>query len=169
MMKKIIIFVVLTLSFSVFSDGAFVTMSLGPDIPVKEATNAYNSARFRMNMELGSRNFTFLIQPSFGNSVSAVFVGGRFMYPIPIGDAPLFFVPDFGAGVDLGFDGDTMGVAMDTKLGIRIFYEFYESMALVIRPVGLNIRFFNIWMGDRANQTSVSINYELQFGFTYFF
>ena len=169
MMKKIVIFVVLVWSIPVFSSGAFVTMGIGPDIVVKEAPNAYNSARFRMNMEIGSRHFAFLIQPSFGNSVSAVFVGGRFMYPIAIGDAPLFFVPDFGAGLDLGFDSSTMGIAMDTKLGVRVFYEFYDGMAVVLRPVGISVRFFNIWMGDRSNQTDVSVNYEIQLGFTYFF
>ena len=61
-----------------------------------------------------------------------------------------------------------MGIAMDSKLGVRVFYEFYEGMALVVRPVGLDLRFFNIWMGDRPNQTSVSVNYEIQLGFTYF-
>ena len=99
-MKKLLLFVGILLSGSIFAEGAFLTMSLGPDLVVQKAENGFQSARFRLNTEIGSKNFAFLIQPSFGSNVSAVFVGARFMYPIPMGDAPLFVVPDFGTGVD---------------------------------------------------------------------
>lgn len=151
------------------AQGAYFHFSFGPDAQVKKATNGYQKTRFRTNFELGSRNFGFVLQPAFGNGATSLFIAPKFMMPFQIGSNPLFIIPDFTPGFDFGFAGGDVGLAMDLKFNLRAFYEFQRGLAITFKPFGLGIRPFNIWFGSPANQTKLSVTYEIQFGFAYFF
>ncbi|MEI6079661.1 MAG: hypothetical protein WCQ53_03370 [bacterium] len=168
-MRKILIILVLMLSGSLFAQDTFFNFGIGPDFMVKSAPSGYNSARFRMELELGERYFGFVVQPAFGNDATSVFFGPRLMLPFQVGSHPIFIIPDFTPGVDFGFGNDTVGLALDFKFGLRLFYEFAQGMAISFRPFGMSLRPFNVWFGNTPNQTQISVTYEMSFGFAYFF
>jgi hypothetical protein len=153
----------------VHAQSAFVNVGIGPDIQVKSVSQSYDSTRFRMEVELGEKNFGFTLQPAFGDGAFSLFLGPRFMLPIQIGKLPLFIIPDFTIGPDFGFGYDTVGLAIDLKFGFRAFYEFADGMAVTFRPFGMTLRPFNVWFGPTPNQTQMSVTYEMSFGFAYFF
>ena len=153
----------------VYAQSAFVNVGLGPDIQVKSVAQSYDSTRFRMEVELGEKNFGFTLQPAFGNDAFSLFLGPRLMLPIQIGVLPLFIIPDFTVGPDIAFANDTIGFAVDIKFGFRAFYEFRDGMAISFRPFGLTLRPFNVWFGSTPNQSQMSVTYEMSFGFAYFF
>ena len=155
---------------STYAQDAFFNMALGPDISVVNKENSsLTTAKFRLNLEIGTKNLGFVLQPSFGSGYTSLFLGPRFMLPIQVGDKALFIVPDSAIGIDFSFDDSDLGTALDIKFGVRLFYEIQDGMALSFRPFGLNIRPFNIWYGSRGNQVGLVLRYELMMGFAYFF
>lgn len=168
-MFKLILILFLSAPVVLDAQSAFFNFGIGPDFQVKSVPNSYNSARFRMEAEIGEKNFGFTAQPAFGNGAFSLFLGPRLMAPFQIGSEPLFVIPDLTVGVDFGFGHDTVGLALDIKTGFRLFYEFTKGMALSFRPFGLSLRPFNTWFGNYPNQSQISVTYELSFGFAYFF
>ncbi len=168
-MRKYIIVIILIFSGSMFAQDTFFNFSVGPDIVVKKSPSGYDSARFRMEAELGERYFGFVIQPAFGNDAFSLFFGPRFMLPFQIGSHPFFIIPDFTPGFDFGFANTTVGLAMDLTFGFRLFYEFKQGMAVSFRPFGMTLRPFNVWFGNTPNQSQISVLYQMNVGFTYFF
>jgi hypothetical protein len=168
-MLRFLLGLLLCASTTVYAQSAFVNVGIGPDIQVKSVAQGYDSTRFRMEVELGEKNFGFTIQPAFGNDAFSLFLGPRLMLPYQIGKQPLFIIPDFTVGPDFGFGHDTVGFAVDVKFGFRAFYEFREGMAISFRPFGMTLRPFNVWFGATPNQSQLSVTYEMSFGFAYFF
>jgi hypothetical protein len=167
-MKKILFLLVFVPS-TLFSQGAYFNFSIGPDVQVKKVVNSYSKTRFRTNFEIGSKNFAFAFQPAFGNDSVSLFLAPKFMIPLQIGSNPLFIIPDFTPGFDFGFSNGDVGFAIDIKFYLRAFYEFKPGMAITFTPFGLSLRPVNVWFGSRPNQTQLSVVYELAFGYAYFF
>lgn len=168
-MRRYLIALAFLCSTGAFAQDAYFNFSLGPDIQVKQVESGYTDTRLRLEFELGEKNFGFVFQPSFGNDVFALFLGPRLMLPLQIGSSPLFIIPDVTVGPDFGFAHDTVGLALDFKLGFRAFYEFAKGFAVSFRPFGVTLRPFNTWFGTYPNQTKLSVTYEMQFGIAYFF
>ncbi len=168
-MRKIFLAVVLLSAFGLYAQDTYVNFGLGADVPVKKVTNGYQNTRFRMDIELGERYFGFVLQPAFGGGAFSLFMGPRFMLPFQVGSRPLFIIPDFTVGADFGFGHGTVGLGLDFKFGFRAFYEFKEGMAISFRPFGMSLRPFNVWFGGTPNQSQMSVVYEINIGFAYFF
>jgi len=165
-----ILFIIQLFLNATYSQDAFFNLAFGPDIGVIDKENSkLTDTRFRINMEIGTRNIGFVFQPSFGSGYTSIFLGPRFMIPFQVGSKALFIVPDSAVGVDFSFDDKVLGTALDIKFGFRVFYEIQNSMAISFRPFGLNIRPFNVWYGSTPNQFGLVLRYELMLGFTYFF
>lgn len=168
-MKKLLVMALLFGSIGLFAQDTYINFGLGSDIPVKKIDGGYSKSRFRMEVEVGERNFGFVAQPAFGNGAFSLFLGPRLMLPFQIGSRPFFIIPDFTVGPDFGFGNDTVGMALDFKLGFRLFYEFSEGKAISFRPFGMTIRPFNVWFGNTPNQEHIAVVYEINAGFAYFF
>ncbi|MFH1223625.1 MAG: hypothetical protein V1647_04710 [Pseudomonadota bacterium] len=168
-MRRFLVILAFLGSSALFAQDTFFNFALGGDFMVTRAQSGYDSARFRMELELGEKNYGFVLQPAFGNDVTSLFLGPRLMLPFQIGSRPLFIIPDFTIGVDFGFGNDTIGMALDLKFGFRVFYEFTQGFALSVRPFGLALRPFNVWFGNTPNQTHISVAYEINAGIVYFF
>ena len=168
-MKKILCLAAFLFAVSLYAQDTYVNFGIGADVPVKKVNNGYQSSRFRMELELGERYFGFVAQPAFGDDAFSLFLGPRLMLPFQIGSRPIFIIPDFTAGLDFGFGHSTVGLGLDFKLGFRTFYEFREGMAISFRPFGMSIRPFNVWFGGTSNQSQISVMYEINVGFAYFF
>jgi len=168
-MNRYLLVLAFLFSTALLAQDTFVNFAVGPDIQVKSVENGYNSTRFRMEAELGEKNFGFVLQPAFGDDVFSLFLGPRLMLPLQIGSRPIFIIPDLTVGGDFGFGHDTVGFALDFKVGFRVFYEFARGFAATIRPFGLSLRPFNVWFGNTPNQVQLSAVYEMSFGLAYFF
>jgi hypothetical protein len=168
MLRFLLGFLICT-SATVNAQSTFLNVGIGPDIQVKSVESGYSSSRFRMEVELGEKNFGFTLQPAFGNDAFSLFLGPRLMLPFQVGTQPLFIIPDFTVGPDFGFANSTVGIALDFKFGFRAFYEFADGMAISFRPFGMTLRPFNVWFGNTPNQIQMSVTYEMSFGFAYFF
>ncbi len=168
-MKKILCALVFLFTVGLYAQDTYFNFGLGADVPVKKVNNGYQGSRFRMELELGERYFGFVAQPAFGNDAFSLFLGPRLMLPFQIGSRPIFIIPDFTTGIDFGFANSTVGLGLDFKFGFRAFYEFREGMAVSFRPFGMSIRPFNVWFGGTPNQSQISVMYEINAGFAYFF
>ncbi|MBN1114982.1 MAG: hypothetical protein JXA66_06540 [Oligoflexia bacterium] len=168
-MRSYILLVLFVFSGYLGAQDAFFNLSIGPDMPIHDVPNSVQGTRFRMNFEVGGKHLGFVLQPAFGQDVNSVMFGPRFMVPFQIGSQPLFVIPDFTIGADFGFSNDVIGLAMDLKFGLRVFYEIADAVGIAFRPFGLALRPFNIWFGNTPNQTAISVRYELMLGFAYFF
>lgn len=168
-MKKTLCALLFLCAGGLFAQDTYLNIGLGADIPVKKVANGYSGTRFRMEAEIGERYFGFVAQPAFGNDAFSLFLGPRLMLPFQVGSRPLFIIPDFTTGIDFGFANSTVGMAIDFKFGFRAFYEFREGMAISFRPFGMSVRPFNVWFGGTPNQSHISVMYEINVGFAYFF
>jgi hypothetical protein len=170
MLKKFFLCSAFFISLSCFAQDAFFNVSMGPDFVIKNPDKgAVDGTRFRLELELGGKNFSFVFQPSFGSNTSSIYMGPRMMLPLQVGSQPLFVVPDCSVGPEFSFSEGNVALGLDFKFGVRLFYELQEGMGISFRPVGFALKTFNVWFGDAANQVQLGLRYEMLVGFVYFF